>query len=395
MEVTFILQQKNKSKLHQIFMVVSDRGLKPQVKYYTGRRILPSKDHWNKSKYKGVGSYYNGLNSRLSSLEGMARNVFDQLEKECKIGRDEFIRRLLIMDGKEHRTKKDNKNFFDCFEQFIEESKSRVNPVTGESLVSKTIAHYQSCLNILKEFDPSLSFETIDMKFYAKFRTWFLEKRNQNTFGGKIRMIKTFLSWAIYQGLPVNIIYKKFERPQKYSDAEPLTAEELISLWNLKLELNPELRKPLDIFLFLCSTGLRISDYNSLKPEYFKGDHIKIKSQKTSGECIIPFFDDHYFRPKFIYDKYKGKLPTLSGQKLNPCLTKIAGVAKIKRIDITSKTGRKTFATLKLLSGVSAFTIMRSTGHRDYKSFRAYVGISPDDVIKENKEKATYLKKAI
>jgi integrase len=378
MVIHFYAEEKSKGRF-TVFLKCYISG--QSVKFYPKIQC----EGWDKKSERATGFNKANINDILNQLKLKAYDIEHALKRENRLTKTNF-EKLLKGEGQ--------RDFFSCFTEFINESRTRVNSTTGEKLVSKTIDHYRSCLAILTEFNKEypITFESMDMKFYGRFRTYFMGLgRNQNTFGGKIRMIKTFLTWASYQGITVNPIYKKFERPQKYSDAEPLTGEQLEKLWKMKLELNPELREPLDIFLFLCSTGLRISDYNNLKPENFKEDHIKIHAQKTSGECVIPFFDDHYFRPKYIYDKYKGKLPKLVGQKLNPMLTQIGRMAKLN-IDITSKTGRKTFATLKLLSGVNAFTIMRSTGHKDYKSFTAYVGISPEDVIKENRDKATFLK---
>ena len=343
-------------------------------------------EKWDKKEEKALGFNKANINDLLTQLKLKAYDIEHDLRREERLTKDNFLR---LLKGEKQR------DFFSCFTEFINESRTRVNNATGKSLVSRTIDHYRSFKNTLEEFSKvyEVSFESMDMKFYAKFRSWFLGRgRNQNTFGGKIKMLKTFLTWASYQGININPVYKKFERPSKYSDAEPLTAKELKRFWELDLSEEPALDRANDIFLFLCSTGLRISDYNNLKKEDFKENHIKINSQKTSGECIIPFFDDQVFKPVQIYKKYDGELPRLSGQKLNKALVTIAIKAKIKRIDITSKTGRKTFATIKLLSGISPFTVMRSTGHKDYKSFTAYVGISPDDVIKENKEKANFLK---
>lgn len=379
MEVHFYAEKKSKDK-YTVYLKCYINS--EPVKYYPKIKC----EAWNKEKEQAAGFNKANINSLLNQLKLKALDIEHDLKREGRLNKENFLR---LLKGERQR------DFFSAFKEFISESRTRVNNVTGKRLVSKTIDHYRSCVEILKEFDKQypVTFESMDMKFYGKFRSYYMGLgRNQNTFGGKIKMIKTFLTWASYQGIQVNPIYKKFERPSKYSDAEPLTVDDLQMFWKLSYPDRPALQRSLDIFLFLCSTGLRISDYNNLKPDNFKEDHIKINAQKTSGECIIPFFDDNNFRPVFLYKKYNGILPKLTGQKLNLMLKDLVKEAKFTRIAITSKTGRKTFATLKLLSGVSPFTIMRSTGHKDYKSFRAYVGISPDDVIKENKEKATYLK---
>jgi integrase len=379
MQVHFYAEKKSKDR-YTVYLKCYVSG--EAVKFYPKIQC----EDWDKKKERALGFNKANINDELNRLELKALDIEHDLKREGRLTKENFLR---LLRGETQR------DFFACFSEFIHESRTRVNRATGKTLVAQTINHYKSCVEILKEFDKiyPISFEAMDMRFYGRFRSWYIGKgNNHNTFGGKIKMIKTFLTWASYQGIPINPIYKKFERPSKYSDAEPLTAAELQRFWKIDLSEEPARERAFDIFLFLCSTGLRISDYNNLTKENFKEDHIKINAQKTSAECIIPFFDDQIFRPVSIYQKYDGELPKLSGQKLNKMLKLIAIEKKFKRIDLTSKTGRKTFATLNVLNGVSPLTVMRSTGHKDYKSFQAYVGISAVDVVKEFKDKATFLK---
>jgi integrase len=45
---------------------------------------------------------------------------------------------------------------------------------------------------------------------------------------------------------------------------------------------------------------------------------------------------------------------------------------------ISAHTGRKTFATLSLEKGIPAETVMKITGHSDYKSFQRYVKVTEE-----------------
>ncbi|WP_262500774.1 tyrosine-type recombinase/integrase [Rhodonellum psychrophilum] len=45
---------------------------------------------------------------------------------------------------------------------------------------------------------------------------------------------------------------------------------------------------------------------------------------------------------------------------------------------ISAHTGRKTFATLSLEKGIPAETVMKITGHTDYKSFQRYVTVTEE-----------------
>lgn len=391
-EIHFYLRDKrtakakheNKPTPFQIEMHIHC-GLPKPVVLYTGERIFP--EDWNKKTGRAKGKEYDHINRRIMELRRKAEDVYYELKNREILTWDNF--KMAIATGKVE------KDFFDYWQDFMEESKSRVSKLSGQKLKRRTFQHYNTCIDGFKEFAKKhpMTFKSMDMKFYGKARTYFINELelHPNTFGNYIKGLKTFLNWALNQGLPVNPIYRSFEKPQMYQEAEPLNGEELLKLWSLDLG---DKQHYLDIFLFLCSTGLRISDYNSLSKSNFKTDHLDLSQSKTSGQAIIPFFDDLYFRPKFIFEKYKGELPKLSGQKLNDALKEIMKLDEVKftRIPVTSKTGRKTFATLKLMQGISPYTVMKSTGHKDYKSFQHYVGISPDDVIRENKEKAQLFK---
>jgi integrase len=45
---------------------------------------------------------------------------------------------------------------------------------------------------------------------------------------------------------------------------------------------------------------------------------------------------------------------------------------------ISAHTGRKTFATLSLEKGIPAETVMKITGHADYKSFQRYIKVTEE-----------------
>ncbi|HQO64434.1 MAG TPA: tyrosine-type recombinase/integrase, partial [Syntrophorhabdus sp.] len=103
-----------------------------------------------------------------------------------------------------------------------------------------------------------------------------------------------------------------------------------------------------------------------------------------------------------ILKKYKNKLPAFSNQKLNLHLKSLAKDAKInqnvamqryrgatredsispKHKLITTHTARRTFITLSLEKGIRPEVVMAITGHKDYKTFKAYIKIT--DEVKKN-----------
>ncbi|UOQ64426.1 hypothetical protein [Hymenobacter volaticus] len=59
-----------------------------------------------------------------------------------------------------------------------------------------------------------------------------------------------------------------------------------------------------------------------------------------------------------------------------PHIAKLAGITQL-----TSKIGRKTFATLKIFQGVPQRQVMLATGHTTEKSFNRYLGIDEQELV--------------
>jgi len=210
------------------------------------------------------------------------------------------------------------------------------------------------------------------------------------------------LNWCIDNEIEVNPRHRKIYRPRPKARAKALKEAELLSLYNLDLRKDLVLFRDQLMFLFLCSTAMRKSDYEQFRknPQSFiqsmkiNGEEIKyldLTAIKNNQEFIVPFFDDLYFRPVWIMNiliDVFGKMPKIQYDVFHKNLIEIAGMAKIDRIELLSKTGRKTWATIKRKLGTSKHFIKAVTGHRDEKSLDHYIGIDPEDVLSEFHKKA-------
>ncbi len=156
---------------------------------------------------------------------------------------------------------------------------------------------------------------------------------------------------------------------------------------------------------FGCFTGLRYSDYSTVKPENIikieddetgKEDlFIKLVTLKTGEEVIIPC------NPIVleIFEKYKAnpnRLPkTISNQKFNQYIKKACEKAGMTATGaligeptkplhecISSHTARRSFATNLYLDGFPTLEIMKITGHKTEKAFMIYIKVSKLDAAK-------------
>lgn len=358
------------------------------------------------------------LDYKLQTYRVTSELVYLRLKK--RLGREPEINELKVaLSGP---TQVEKRDFLTAYDKFLSSLGSKITK-SGKVMEPRSIAQYDafksSILSFIKETKYNLDWATCDMVFYEKFREYRISTGilkedgsrvtvSPNTFGNDVKRLKAFLNWALLQDYPVKGIYKKFDRPIQKVDAESLTEAEVLRLWDADLSNYPNLEYKLDIFLCMLSTGMRISDMNKFNPGWIKEvkilvggkiqthSYIEFRAKKTGTLCQVPFVDSIYFRPRFLVDKYKDKqincLPTISGKHLNSELIKISSLLGIHRIKLTSKTARKTFATIKDKLGINRTALRRMLGHASNVVTDTYVGVSPESVLMENLSKDAYLK---
>lgn len=338
----------------------------------------------------------------LSTKRQAIYKKYTELDSEGILISEQDILEVLKKDlQSKDKVKKEKKAFWTYWDEWTKESENRISEITGKKISKGTIKRYKTTKSILQQFEVSTRYNlntiTVNDTFYTKFREYIIGKKKQsiNTFSDHIKQMKAFCKWLQKSEPGMGNQFRDFKKPFSYADAEPLKEAELLKLYDYETTGYKE--KARLIFLFLCSTGLRISDYNNLQEKNFFKDYIFIKAQKTNAPCYIPFYDDLYFKPVELMEELKAKFGSnlkISGQKLNDHIKLIFTDDKVKitRIIPTSKTGRKTFATLKLLQSVPPEVIMKSTGHKERASFDAYVGIDTSDMLKQYRDKAIFMK---
>lgn len=221
-----------------------------------------------------------------------------------------------------------------------------------------------------------------------------------------IEFLRWFLRWAVAMGYTQNIAFESYRPKLRCQNRKViyLTVEELRSLTSLHFNTESEneniaLEHARYVFLFMCLTGLRYSDVKNLKRCDVYDGGLVITTVKTNDNLSVNLNRFSYA----ILKKYENvqlpdgaALPVTSNQKLNEHIHKICKMAGItqsvrmtyykedKRIDevkpkwqwVSSQTGRKTFVCLALSLGIDRDTIMKWTGHKDYKSMAPYVDIT-------------------
>jgi integrase len=296
---------------------------------------------------------------------------------------------------------------------------ARISRRTGLPIKKKVVQNHRRAAADLARFAQAspvpLTYASIDTRFYEAFRNFMLGTlgHSRGTFNHYLGLLRSFLQWADYEGLPVNRRFREFMKPvenQTFVDA--LTEAEVLAIAAIDFdspallayvqEHFPEqliagpkqmittaehlrrLRYTRDKFLLCTYTALRLGDADALRPAQLHGEVARVVAAKTGITCIIPLLDDDVFKPAALLASYAGLglktcLPRVNYLYLYlPHVQRLAGIT---RLGLTFRLGRKTFATLKIAQGVPRSQVMMTTGHQTEASFNHYLGINEGELL--------------
>lgn len=432
MKISFQLKMGdlNKAGYAPIQLTVSWSG--QRVREATGELTKP--EWWDKDGQEVLnkkGSYSANVNDRLHALQ----NALERADQDAADRREQLTLeqvRQLIRQVKNPAAELPaapqppanplaGLSVPALFKQWMQEQGAKVSKRTGKPRARTTLSNFNGTYEKLREFEAArgeaLDLATMDLlRFYQPFWHWFREDLGQgiNTFGKHVSRIRTFMEWAEDHELKVNRQYKKFEAPSLYVGVDALTEEELLAIAGLDFQ-SPALRNKLyygysakqggtldspevvayisevelarDKFLECAYSAMHISDADRAQRSDVKringvADRVlEVNRGKTNNPCYVPFFDDAVFKLVALTAKYEGRTEFL----VPPCptvnrhLKTIAKLVDLTRLTLTTKIGRKTFVTIKIMRGTPTRLVMMATGHTTEQSFNHYLGV---DLVK-------------
>lgn len=234
-----------------------------------------------------------------------------------------------------------------------------------------------SDLRKVNTYAPSLQFGDIDARWLTRYEKYVRETLGNegNTPWKALKFIRTMLYDAqITIGRHIHNPFqlKEYKMPP-YIDPEKdgLYLHELDRLEKLLDEPHPTVIKIFTAkFLFMCYTGLRISDAKRFTEDFIKnGERIIITSKKTgitTNTKIHNRLRNILLRLKDLPEK------KISDQKFNVYLKTIAGLAEVTRLNASSHLGRHTFGCLLAEAGVSEEEAMELMGVKSKSVVRVY-----------------------
>lgn len=378
--IYFLLDKRKAYKSSKAVPVLADveydhNGHKLQFRFSTGLTCNPKlmKDQQIRSAEPNSDQ----KNAVLKNISRIGERIYyEGIEKGILPDRETFKARIksLLTDAKTEKTTIDH---LDSYIDHLKTKQKSKHTTLGMSRL-------KALLEELQTKAISIHFDSIDLEFETSMLKLLQEKKfNGNTQGSYVKRLKMFLNWCVKNNLTRNLIFKQFEITEEAGEIVALTELEIESIAKLDIPVHKHIQKGLklsrDWFIISTQTGLRFSDLHKVCEAVIApvdgGYNLSITTKKTGAKVVIPV-------SRLLYDtlkEYNFSPPSPpSNQKYNENLKTIAGSAKLKK-EISSHTGRKSFATIQYREGVQVAWIMKLTGHRTEKEFYKYVGVGLDE----------------
>lgn len=170
----------------------------------------------------------------------------------------------------------------------------------------------------------SIAFEDFNLKFYSTYANWLLFGEHNlynNTFGGHVKKLKTFLKWCeLHKDITPNKQYKAYKvlAEEKQIENAYLDHTELNLLWNYETyreHKEKAYERTIDLCVFQNLTGLRFSDVTfrgGLTVELINGQKVltgKTKKSRYRQTYQIPLALD--YRIELLLEKYNYNFSTV------------------------------------------------------------------------------------
>jgi len=407
---------------------------KNKVSFSLGYRVDLSK--WSSDAQRCINGTSHGkkkipaseINKEIQRVTNFIDKLFDKHELQGTIPtQDELINEYnRTINGALDLLPLTSKTIFDYFDEFV------ASQSVENNWKSATLQKFSAIKNHFTTFDKNLTFDRFTkdgLNDYVAYLRDTKDMRN-STILKQVAFLKWFLKWAAGEGYNTNSTFSTFfpKMPKAEKKVIFLDWTELMNVYNfdfstakkklkdekgddmvdengkiIELDLEDENKKALervrDVFCFTCFTSLRYSDVENLKRSDIKNNEINITTIKTDDTLTIELNDySKAILAKYADEVYPNNkaLPVISNVRMNDHLKDMGEVCELneliaityfkgsKRFDevykkyelLTTHCGRRTFICNALTLGIAPQTVMKWTGHTDYKSMKPYIDIA-------------------
>lgn len=406
-----------------------------QYCFSSDRRILLSTNlgippaHWNRrllrispSLPKSFGDAET-LNSRIQKMLRTAEDIICYTLEQKMVDPIAFLKKAWHPEFKtaelSERAKEidaadapvENLDFFLQFDAYIKAKTRKVSP----GMLRTYHVVKQRLIDFQKHRKSKITFGSFDYNFYEALvnyltydhihhrRQTILRGLKRNSIGTTVKQLLIFLRDRSRRKIIPSLDLADFKIFDEQTDAIYLTIGEIRLIYDLDLSDYPELVRFRDMFVLGCLTGLRFSDYNSIRPEDIRNGMLYKKQGKSDHWVVIPLRPEAH---EILVNCFNKKVPKTSNGELNRHIKKVGHLAGIdtsikvsykkgnqdivttkpKYAWITSHTCRRSFCTNEFLAGTPPELIMKISGHKSLKDFYKYIRITPEEAGKKIQE---------
>jgi len=342
--------------------------------FFTGVSCIPDKFDLDNSRIKGASKKVKDDNLIIDRCVASLNDIFVRY----RLQNIEITPDLLKREWKNPARRID---FYAFFDEVIKERKNDIE--------ASTISQHKSSIAKLKEFKPKLSFTEIDHELIEQYRRWLKIKKGNdiNTIYTALKNFKTYVNIAKRKGVIEVSPFNQYSIKSAKTDRTFLNEQELESVWKLYLKSYCTGSDQLILrhFLFMCFTGIRISDFKALTGDNIISDILvynPIKTRNSNKITVKVPLNSYAFR--LISDegsKTKKLFNHLSEQKMNVRIKEIVKVVNIRK-EISNHCARHTFATIWINKTKDVAGLQKLLGHSDISMTMIYVHIT-DQMVNE------------
>lgn len=402
--------------LFQLRPKPNDKNTLLMLFQFKGRRVVVSTgltipaEYWNprtrQVRENKEFPHYKQYNERINDIAAKTTALWAEYQAKGIIPTaEEFKERLLARIIEKKTTGPELLAFIETAIQALE----KLNTPKGSLKV------YANCVKHLNAYQvaqkKAITFDRLNKAFLNDFAAYLIALGlNDNYCHKLIKTLKMFVRSAsdeqnLEEYHPAIDKFLKLKNPfeLKETDNVYLNESEIQQLFEMKLE--DRLARARDLLLIGCLTGLRYSDFSTIKPENIQQTEHGGKvvpslvktNQKTKKKVFIPLVNPMLLA---ILERHNWQAPKrISGQKLNDYLKELGKLAgftqkiEVNRYEgnehlqetfekwelITTHTGRRSFITNGLKRGVPVIELMQSTGHKSAASFMKYIKLTAEE----------------
>ena len=313
------------------------------------------------------------INSILDQIENKAYSIIDELVLTGRpIDIDTLYKRLF--------SRSTESEFWQYMQEYLEARQSRVKYSSAHT--------YKAYPEKIRDFEKtgfSWSFSKIDIGSLNEFRDWIYANNRKNTANHVVVFLKGFLRDLDSRGIIRDRGYMQLkgggERVPKYAiDFKTL---DKLSAWEPKTGTDRQketVKAYADLLVFLCWTGMRISEALDIRPSDIEGRVLTIRTVKgRKGEKQhtreVHLFDGALEAWKRSGHRWNITAKTASRKMplfVRPILREL-GVSERIIETVTTHTGRRSFATNMKECGLSDKEIQLLLGHKDVNTTHGYI----------------------